>query len=58
MFDKEGNGYLSVPDLRHVLTQMGEKLSDPEVDELLQSANYAGESSINYKDFARMMLAR
>ena len=34
MFDKEGNGYIGAGELRYVLTSLGEKLSDEEVDEL------------------------
>lgn len=36
VFDKEGNGYIGVGELRYVLTSLGEKLSDEEVDELLK----------------------
>lgn len=36
VFDKEGTGYIGVGELRYVLTSLGEKLSDEEVDELLK----------------------
>ena len=36
MFDKDGSGYIGVGELRYVLTSLGEKLSDDEVDELLK----------------------
>ena len=36
MFDKEGNGYIGAGELRYVLTQLGEKMTDEEVDELLK----------------------
>ena len=36
VFDKEGNGFIGVGELRYVLTQLGEKMSDEEVDELLK----------------------
>lgn len=36
VFDKEGNGYIGAGELRYVLTSLGEKLSDDEVDELLK----------------------
>ena len=36
VFDKEGNGYIGAGELRYVLTSLGEKLSDEEVDELLK----------------------
>uniref|UniRef100_A0A2R5L612 Putative nonmuscle myosin essential light chain n=1 Tax=Ornithodoros turicata TaxID=34597 RepID=A0A2R5L612_9ACAR len=34
-FDKDGNGYISSAELRHLLTTLGEKLTDDEVEQLL-----------------------
>lgn len=36
VFDKEGNGFIGQGELKYVLTSLGEKLSDEEVDELLK----------------------
>lgn len=36
VFDKEGNGFIGAGELRYVLTSLGEKLNDDEVDELLK----------------------
>merc|ERR1712093_680156 len=32
VFDKDGNGFISAAELRHVMTNLGEKLTDEEVD--------------------------
>ena len=36
VFDKDGNGYISAAELRHVMTNLGEKLSEAEVDEMIR----------------------
>lgn len=42
IFDKEGNGFIGVGELRYVLTQLGEKMTDEEVDELLKGVPVGG----------------
>jgi hypothetical protein len=36
VFDKDGNGFISAAELRHVMTNLGEKLTDDEVDEMIR----------------------
>ncbi|KAG0297973.1 hypothetical protein BGZ98_000350 [Dissophora globulifera] len=57
VFDKEGNGYISVGELRYVLTNLGEKLTDGEVDELLKGVEVDKSGKVNYEDFVKMILA-
>ena len=35
VFDKDGNGFISAAELRHIMTNLGEKLTDEEVDEMI-----------------------
>ena len=37
---QDGNGYVSVTELRHVLSALGEKMSEEDVDELIQEAGF------------------
>uniref|UniRef100_A0A5F7ZB25 Calmodulin 1 n=1 Tax=Macaca mulatta TaxID=9544 RepID=A0A5F7ZB25_MACMU len=43
VFDKDGNGYISAAELRHVMTNLGEKLTDEEVDEMIREADIDGD---------------
>lgn len=49
VFDKDGNGYISAAELRHVMTNLGEKLSETEVDEMIREADVDGDGQINYE---------
>jgi calmodulin len=49
VFDKDGNGFISAAELRHVMTNLGEKLSDEEVDEMVREADMDGDGQINYE---------
>lgn len=58
MFDRDGNGLISAAELRHVMTNLGEKLTEEEVDEMIREADIDGDGHINYEEFVRMMMAR
>ena len=49
VFDKDGNGFISSAELRHVMTNLGEKLTDDEVDEMIKEADIDGDGQINYE---------
>ena len=57
VFDKDGNGFISAAELRHVMTNLGEKLTDEEVDEMIREADIDGDGQINYEEFVKMMMA-
>ena len=42
VFDKDGNGLISAAELRHVLTNLGAKLMDDDVDEIIRKADING----------------
>jgi calmodulin len=49
VFDKDGNGFISAAELRHVMTNLGEKLTDEEVDEMIKEADLDGDGLVNYE---------
>jgi len=58
VFDKDGNGHISASELRTVMTTLGEKLTDEEVDEMIFEADLDGDGQVNYEEFVRMMTAK
>ena len=49
VFDKDGNGYISAAELRHVMTSLGEKLTEEEVEEMIIEADTDGDGQLNYE---------
>ena len=58
VFDKDQNGFISAAELRHVMTNLGEKLTDEEVDEMIREADVDGDGQINYEEFVKVMMAK
>ena len=56
VFDRDGNGFISAAELRHVMTNLGEKLTDEEVDEMIREADVDGDGQINYEESALRIL--
>merc|ERR1712126_196933 len=56
VFDREGHGFITVPDLTQVLTSLGDKLSEDESRELVEEADIDGDGNVNYEEFVTMLL--
>jgi calmodulin len=48
VFDKKNSGYLTSTELRHVMTSLGERLSESEVDAMIKEASPSGDGKVNY----------
>jgi len=55
VFDRDGTGRISAAELRHVLTNIGEKLSEQEVDEMIREVDVDNDGQIAYEDMVRLM---
>ncbi|KAJ2691638.1 hypothetical protein H4R19_006323, partial [Coemansia spiralis] len=58
VFDKNGDGVISADELRHIMTSLGEKLTEEEIAEMIREADIDGDGKINYEEFAKMMTAK
>ncbi|GAB1734206.1 EF-hand [Hortaea werneckii] len=56
VFDKDLTGFIGVGQFRYILTNLGEKMSDEEVDELLKAVDTSS-GELNYVDMVKTILA-
>jgi len=55
VFDKDGSGFVGVGQVRYILTNLGEKMSDEEVDELLKAID-TNNGEINYRELVSAVI--
>ncbi|CAL1138915.1 unnamed protein product [Cladocopium goreaui] len=53
VFDRDRDGFISGGELRASMTNLGERLNDTEVDEMIHEADLDGDGLINYDEFVR-----
>ena len=49
VFDSEGKGFFSAAELKHVMNNLGEKLTDEEVDQMIIDADRDGDGKIDFE---------
>lgn len=54
VFDKNGDGYISLSELKHVFSSIGEKLSDEELEAMFNEVSN-GSGRISVADFASLL---
>jgi len=55
VFDTDGNGSITADELRQIFNNLGEKLTDEEISDMIQEADKDGDGEINYQEFVNMM---
>jgi len=55
VFDRNSSGIISTMELRHIMTNLGEKLKESEIDEMIRHADIDGDGSVNYNEWVTMM---
>ena len=58
VFDKDGDGFLSADELKQVMGNNGEKLTDDEVEELIKEADIDNDGQINYEEFVTLLMPK
>lgn len=49
MFDKDRSGFVGKGQIKYILTNLGEKMSEEEVDELFKSTIDASNNEVDYR---------
>jgi calmodulin len=55
MFDNYGNGLINLMQVRKSLQNLGEKLRDEELDELIREADIDTEGNVNYEELVKIL---
>ncbi|XP_048478432.1 calmodulin-A isoform X2 [Plutella xylostella] len=58
VFDKNNDGLISSVELRHVMTNLGERLSEEEVDDMIREADLDGDGMVNYDEFVTILTSK
>ncbi len=58
VFDMDGNGCISANELKFVLANLGERISDEEIEEMIRDSDTDGDGLIDYKEFIRILMAQ
>ena len=58
VFDSDGNGFINAAELRQVMMNLGEKLTEEEVEMMIKEADTNGDGLVNYEEFITMMNAK
>ncbi|CDW53538.1 Calmodulin [Trichuris trichiura] len=57
VFDKDKDGFISASELHYVMTNLGEKLTDEEVQEMIREADLDGDGLVNYNGTSNRLFA-
>lgn len=55
LFDKDGNGLITKEELRGGLGQMGQQLTENDVEQIFEEADLDGDGMISYEEFEELM---
>mmetsp|Transcript_68975 Transcript_68975/g.158326 ORF Transcript_68975/g.158326 Transcript_68975/m.158326 type:complete len:154 (-) Transcript_68975:71-532(-) len=58
VFDRNEDKVISPAEYRHVMANLGVKLSDEELDDVIRGYDIDGDGQINYEEFVKMMVAK
>ena len=58
IFDKDGNGVIDWTDLQVIFKELGEKVTDEDMKEMIEEHDFDRDKGLNFEEFVRMMMAK
>ena len=58
VFDRNNTGEIEIDDLKRVMTNLGDKLTDEEIKYIINEADVNGDGVIDNEEFIDMMMSR
>lgn len=55
VFDKDGNGYISLDELRDIINKLDQNISDIEINEMLKEADDDNDGKLSFEEFVKIM---
>ncbi|CAL0310362.1 unnamed protein product [Lupinus luteus] len=56
VFDRDQDGFISATELKHVMMNLGERLSDEEAEQMIREADLDGDGQVSYEEFVVVMM--
>ena len=53
VFDPDETGFIPSQELRRIMTQLGDELTDNEINKVIQQSDIDGDGSINYAEYVK-----
>ena len=57
VFDSDGNGSISKSELKRLMSNLGQRLSDAELDAMMGEVDIDGNGEIDFDEFKQMMVS-
>ena len=54
-FDKDGKGTVTASELRQVMAESGQSMTETEINDLMKQVDKNSDGKINYEEFVKMM---
>ncbi|CAF4003029.1 unnamed protein product [Rotaria sordida] len=57
LFDRDNSGYITINELKEVMLNMGEKLNQEELEEMMREADVNKDGKLDYEEFVQKFLS-